>query len=75
MRYYPEPSLVPPEITAPEVEAVPVITAQRMVNLLDTLCSDLCRWPYEYKDPDVMWNEKCDNCEVAMFLNEVLERV
>ena len=71
----PEPSLVPPETTYPEVEEAPLITAQRIENLEDTLCTDLCRWPYEYKDQDDLWNAKCDQCEIIAFLEEVRERV
>lgn len=71
----PEPSLVQPEITVPEVKEAPLITAQRIENLEDTMCSELCRWPYEYKDQDDLWSDKCDHCEILAFLEEVRERV
>lgn len=71
----PEPSLEEPVFTEHEYEEVPVITSQTIENLEDTLCSDLCRYPYEYKDSDELWNAKCDQCELIAFMERIRERV
>lgn len=75
----PEPSLEEPVTIEHEwerwYEEVPVITSQTIENLEDTLCSDLCRYPYEYKDSDELWNAKCDQCELIAFMERIRERV
>ena len=74
----PEPSLEEPVFHIPdddEWNEVPVITAQTIENLEDTLCSDLCRYPYEYKDSDELWNAKCAQCRLLEYFEWVRERV
>ena len=34
------------------------------------LACDLCKWPGEYKDPDDLWNERCDTCPLLEYLEE-----
>ncbi len=34
------------------------------------LACDLCRWPGEYKDPDALWEQKCDTCPLLAYLEE-----
>ena len=35
------------------------------------ICDHYCKWPSEYKDSDDLWNDKCDDCPIRAFLDEV----
>ena len=48
------------------------MTEEKIDQIMETVC-DLCKWPSEYKDPDDLWNRKCDSCPVAEALNRLKE--
>lgn len=43
---------------------------QETQDICEIVCDKLCRFPYEYKDPDVMWNEQCNRCPLGEKLGE-----
>lgn len=38
-------------------------------RIMEIAC-DLCKWPGEYKDPDDLWNERCDRCTLMEYLEQ-----
>ncbi len=40
------------------------MTEEKIEKVLEAAC-EICKWPSEYKDPDEMFNDKCDSCPVA----------
>ncbi len=43
---------------------------QETQDICEIVCDKLCRFPYEYKDPDVMWAEQCNRCPLGEKLEE-----
>ena len=39
-------------------------------EIKEVVCDKLCMWPSEFKDPEDLWNEKCDRCPLAEKLME-----
>ena len=43
---------------------------ERVEQIMEYACDNLCRFPAEYKDPDDLWNEQCDHCKLRELLEE-----
>lgn len=78
MIYYPEMSLTEPVEKAVEIKEIPPkpwwtkeFTDRAVDTAQETICDHYCKWPSEYKDSDDLWSEKCDDCPVMGFLEEV----
>ena len=74
----PEPRLEPPEMTEPQIREIQPqpwwtkeITKRSVETVQEEICDHYCKWPSEYKDSDDLWSEKCDDCPVMGFLEEV----
>ena len=74
----PEPRLEPPEMTEPKIREIQPqpwwtkeFTERAVDTAQETICDHYCKWPSEYKDSDDLWSEKCDDCPVMSFLEEV----
>ena len=39
-------------------------------ELIAYVCDNLCKYPGEYKDPDELWNERCDHCPLTDYTEE-----
>ena len=65
-----EPEYCEKEPKEHRAKAVP-ITKEGAESTLEEICDNFCRWPFEYKDSDDLWNEKCDDCVVREFMEGV----
>ncbi len=75
MIYYPEMSLTEPEKTVEKIRVIEPwpwwVKGKNCEEAKQQICDEICKWPSEYKDPDDLWNEKCDQCMIMQFLDEV----
>lgn len=66
-----------PEYAEPEKElrAKKIrVTKEQTEGMKEEICDHFCKWPYEFKDPEDLWNDKCDDCIVMEFLDEVIKK-
>ena len=46
---------------------------EKLDRILELCCDRICKWPSEYKDPDDLWDARCDSCSVADALDKLRE--
>ena len=46
----------------------PKTIERRVEKVREFVCDNLCKYPPEYKDPDDLWNERCDTCPLGEML-------
>lgn len=39
-------------------------------ELIAYVCANLCKYPGEYKDPDDLWNKRCEHCPLTDYTEE-----
>ncbi len=62
-----------PEEAKEQPKEIPIVKLNKNTawDLAEKICDEYCKWPSEYKDPDQLWNEKCDHCPFTEFFEKV----
>lgn len=42
-----------------------IMLEERIEKVTLQMCEHYCKWPAQYKDPDVLMNEKCEHCPLC----------